>query len=266
MKAVIKIQSKKFEIDFSKGIDISIPLDFNGDQPNTYEVPKATSEAYKDKQFIGDTREGGACNFETYTLTPHCNGTHTECIGHITHDRINIISSLQDFMIPATVVSINPSNNSESYIPEIEQNDMLITKETLKEALKCCSKDFLEGLIIRTLPNPHNKKSRNYIKEPSPFFSLEAMKYIYSLGIKHLLVDTPSVDRLFDDGFLSAHNIFWNTVDNLSNLETQNKTITEMIFVNNDIIDGSYFLNLQIAPFVTDASPSRPILFKINEL
>ena len=41
------------------------------------------------------------------------------------------------------------------------------------------------------------------------------MEYIVSLGVKHLLVDIPSVDRLFDDGILSAHNIFWDT-DNKS--------------------------------------------------
>ena len=32
------------------------------------------------------------------------------------------------------------------------------------------------------------------------------------------------------------------------------------------IKDGKYLLNLQFAPFVADASPSRPILYKINEL
>ena len=37
------------------------------------------------------------------------------------------------------------------------------------------------------------------------------MNYIVSLGVQHLLVDTPSVDRLLDDGNLSAHNIFWQT-------------------------------------------------------
>ena len=39
-----------------------------------------------------------------------------------------------------------------------------------------------------------------------------------------------------------------------------------MIFVPNKIIDGKYLLNLQFAPFVSDASPSRPILYQINEI
>ena len=133
MKASLSIKDKKVEIDFSKGKDISIPLIFNGEQPNTYGVDKASSKAYKDGQFIGDTREGGPCNFETYSLTPHCNGTHTECIGHITKERIDIISCLQQEFIPASLVSILPEKNSENYIPDIESDDLLITKSKLKE-------------------------------------------------------------------------------------------------------------------------------------
>ena len=84
--------------------------------------------------------------------------------------------------------------------------------------------------------------------------------------MQHLLVDIPSVDRLFDDGHLSAHNIFWQTKEKQFNPKTKNKTVTEMIYVANYIEDGKYLLNLQIPPFVSDAAPSRPILYSINEL
>ena len=96
MKAKIEIGTKKYKIDFSNGIDISIPLNFNKDQPNTYGVDIATSKPYQDGQFIGDTRKGGPCNFETFSFTPHCNGTHTECIGHLTDKRVSILSSLNE--------------------------------------------------------------------------------------------------------------------------------------------------------------------------
>ena len=43
MKAKVEIEGLKLEVDFSKGQDISIPLIFNGSQPNTYNVNKATS-------------------------------------------------------------------------------------------------------------------------------------------------------------------------------------------------------------------------------
>jgi arylformamidase len=266
MKAEVKIGNKKYNINFSKGIDISIPLNFNGEQPNTYGVDKATAKPYQDGLFIGDTRKGGPCNFETYSFTPHCNGTHTECIGHITNERIDILSSLNEEIIPSTLISVTPKSTDENYIPSLNTEDLVITKEDLKSQLEHVKSKFLTGLIIRTLPNNKSKKDQDYMKESPCFFSIEAMEYIVSLGVEHLLVDTPSVDRLLDDGHLSAHNIFWETKGKELNPNSKNKTITEMIFASENIKDGSYLLNLQIPAFVSDAAPSRPILYKVNDL
>ena len=94
MDAKFLIDNISYSVDFSSFNDLSIPINFNGKQPNTYGVDKAISFAYEDGKFIGDTRKGCPCNFETYSITPHCNGTHTECIGHITDERISILSSL----------------------------------------------------------------------------------------------------------------------------------------------------------------------------
>jgi len=266
MKAVVEIGKTKCQVNFSEGNDISIPLKFNGEQPNTYGVDRASSEPYQDGQFIGDTRKGGPCNFETYSFTPHCNGTHTECIGHITDERITILSSLDDEMIPSTLISVTPKSTTENYTPKLNTEDLVITKQDLESQLKDINPDFLKGIIVRTLPNLATKKSRDYMKDSPAFFSIEAMEYLVSLGVQHLLVDSPSVDRLFDDGHLSAHNIFWETKGKDFNPLTQNKTITEMIFAPDSLEDGAYLLNLQIPAFVSDAAPSRPILYKINEL
>ena len=266
MKAVVEIRNSKYQVNFSEGKDISIPLNFNGAQPNTYGVDAAISKPYQDGNFIGDTRKGGPCNFETYSFTPHCNGTHTECIGHITDERIDILSSLNEEMIPSTLVSITPKNTTENYTPELNTEDLVITKEDLELQLKVINPEFLSGLIIRTLPNSEDKRSRDYVKEAPAFFSIDAMEYIVDLGVKHLLVDTPSVDRLFDDGHLSSHNIFWETKGKEFNPNTKNKTITEMIYVPSSLQDGSYLLNLQIPSFVSDAAPSRPVIYNINDL
>ncbi|MDQ3181409.1 MAG: hypothetical protein M3Q33_12915, partial [Acidobacteriota bacterium] len=67
---------------------------------------------------------------------------------------------------------------------------------------------------------------------------------------------------------LSNHRIFWNVEQGAFSTNEKslvNNTITEMIFVPDEITDGNYLLNLQIAAFAADASPSRPILFKCNQ-
>jgi arylformamidase len=85
-------------------------------------------------------------------------------------------------------------------------------------------------------------------------------------GINHLLVDMPSIDRIFDDGKLSNHRIFWRIEPGAFEVSAESlihNTITELIYVPNEIANGEYLLNLQIAPFASDASPSRPVLYKI---
>jgi len=265
----VEINNRAYQIDLENPLDVSIPLNFNGAQPNTYDVEKATAKPCETESLVGDTRRGGSCNFEEYKFIPHCNGTHTECVGHITHERISVHDSLKDSLFPATLRSVEPVTASESqdtYSVELNEKDKLITKDSLEKALKKADVHWLEGLIIRTLPNDEGKKTRRYMENPPPFFSTEAMNFIRAKNVKHLLVDVPSIDRTFDAGKLSNHRIFWNI--QAGEFETSKaslirNTITEMIFVPSFVEDGAYLLNLQIAAFAADASPSRPRLFKI---
>jgi len=258
------------EVDSEKPLDISIPLIFNGEQPNIYNIKKASSKACETADFIGDTRRGGSCNFEEYRLVPHCNGTHTECVGHISFERIPVNETLKDVFIPSTLITVQPEKANETedtYSPLKNENDFFITKKNLESMLSRVDNDFLKGLVIRTMPNDDSKKSRNYMENLPPFFSHEAMKYIKQAGVKHLLIDIPSVDRTFDEGKLSAHHIFWNVEQGSHKVDCGKhslNTITEMIYVPNEIKDGIYLLNIQIASLKSDASPSRPVLFGIK--
>ena len=117
-----------------------------------------------------------------------------------------------------------------------------------------------EALIIRTIPNTKEKLSRQYSNTNWPYFQEEAMEYLVKKGVQHLLIDLPSIDKENDEGKLRCHNIFWNTKGALR----LGATITELVYVDNKITDGKYILNLQIAPFENDATPSKPILYKIE--
>lgn len=146
--------------------------------------------------------------------------------------------------------------------PEKSNEDFFITKSQVEKALNCKTP---EALVIRTLPNPDSKKHKNYSKTNPPYLLEEAAIFIRESGIKHLLIDLPSVDREEDEGKLLAHKAFWN-VKNIENLNDDARldcTITEMIFVDDNVKDGSYLLNIQIASFENDASPSKPILYAI---
>jgi len=269
----VNIGMKSFLVA-DKGHDISIPMLFNGDQPNTFGVPKAVSVAVEGSGFTGDTRKGGGCNFETYTLTPHCNGTHTEGVGHISKERISVLRCVPNEMIPALLVTVKPKiapATKDHYDPPLSREDRVMDASLLESHLKLLKTRELRALVVRTNPNDYGKISRNYMEpgfEP-PFFTCEAMELIRDSGVRHLLVDFPSVDRLLDDGKLTAHHIFWQVAAGSHEVNPSAhslKTITEFIYVPDEIPDGLYLLNLQVAPFDSDASPSRPILFLINEI
>lgn len=257
------------EIDVSRPIDISIPMRFNGPQPNAYGVDRAASEPVRADSLVGDTRQGGSVNFEQYKFIPHCNGTHTECVGHITDERISIRDCLTDVLIPALLVSVDaiPANTGgETFTESAAASDRIVTRAELRRKLDRFAAEQPAALVLRTLPNSDAKLTAEYGEgNIPPYFTADAMVLILALGFKHLLVDMPSIDRIFDKGRLINHRIFWNVKEgsNETNPETRlDSTITELIYVPNDVADGEYLLNLQIAPFESDCAPSRPVLLR----
>ena len=107
-----------------------------------------------------------------------------------------------------------------------------------------------------------SKINKQYTNTNPAFLTEEAALYLHQQNINHLLIDLPSIDREVDDGKLLAHHAFWQYP-----LNTQiQRTVTEMIYVPNHIFDGTYILNLQIASFENDASPSKPVLYILNKM
>jgi kynurenine formamidase len=250
MKAIIQ----NFQIDLSNPIDISIPLSNTNENPIAWYIEKPVIEPVKFGDWIGKVSEGSSTNFNNIFFNPHGHGTHTECLGHITHDFYSINQCLKQFFFFAELISVEPA---------ISDNDLIITKNQIEDLL---NGRLPEALIIRTLPNTGSKKSKNYSNSNPAYLTEAAAIYIREIGIQHLLIDLPSVDREEDEGKLLAHKAFWN-VKNTEHLNSDARldcTITEMIYVENQVADGSYILNLQIASFENDASPSKPVLYKIQ--
>ena len=272
MKITIQHLAASYVADSAAGTSIAIPLQFDGAQPNHFGANKASQEPLRLGGFVGKTELGGSCNVDTLQIVPHCNGTHTETISHIVNDDIWIGHAAMDVCCIAVLVSVPvvaASRTSEDYRPKLNNEDTLITAASLKASLRPFAELKPAALVIRTLPNTTAKKSQSYSAESSPaFLTVDAMKVINELGCRHLLLDLPSVDRMYDDGLLTNHHIFWNVPENSHAMTAdswQDKTITEMAFIDDALADGIYLLNLQVPSFSGDAAPSRPILLPLQK-
>lgn len=251
MKATIEINHQSYTADLSAGIDISIPLRHGNQNPNCFHAPDPEFQPVRVGDFVGSKQEGGAVNFFNIQINPHGNGTHTECVGHISKEGHTIHAALGRFLFTARLVTVE--------LETMENGDRVITREALAAVWE--EGIAVEALIIRTLPNDPDKPTTRYTGTNPPYFSAPAMELIAERQIQHLLTDLPSVDRELDGGMLAAHHIFWNYPAE----PRQSATITEMIHVENSIPDGLFLLNLQALNLVLDASPSRPVIFPLQK-
>lgn len=249
MYAHLKIGPSRYKADLTKPIDLSLPLVPNATGPNCFYAPVFRTDPVKAGDFIGDTQQGGAVNFKNVFLNPHGNGTHTECVGHIAREPYLISDCLQRFHFAARLVSIYPQR--------MDNGDRVITRQQLEETV---IPGETEALILRTEPNAADKRIRNWSGSNPPYLAGDAAQFLADAGVVHLLLDLPSVDREEDGGALAAHKAFWRYPEAVRT----EATITEMVFVPDNIQDGLYFLNIQIVSFVLDVSPSKPVLYPLE--
>ena len=251
MVAKITHKGKSYNTDLAKPIDISIPLRTGDENVNAWYSQPVKIEPVRMGDWVGDVNQGGSVNFRNVFFNPHGNGTHTECVGHISKEGYTINQSLKKFFFLAELITILPE--------ETIDGDRIITKQHI---VNCLGDKCPEAIIIRTLDNGVSKINKHYSNTNPPFLHHEAAQLISDLGIDHLLIDLPSVDKEVDSGKLLAHHAFWQYPGNTK----LQRTITELIYVPNNVYDGTYLLNIQIASFENDASPSKPLLYQLNSV
>ena len=251
MKATIKHNGIHYNFNLTAYIDLDLSVSIKSGGLLAWGAPNLQIEPFQQSGWIGDVNKGSAVNFNNISFNPHAHSTHTECVGHISPQKESLNNEFKDFFSISKLITVFPEKQSQDYV---------ITKKMVGDAF--INNDKVEALIIRTIPNNPTKRLKNYSGTNPPYFLKEAMDYIVHQGVRHLLVDIPSVDKEKDGGKLLAHKSFWN----FSNQIRHGCTITELIYVPKIVEDGVYLLNLQCVPFENDASPSRPLLFKLNKI
>ena len=250
MQIQFQFDQATYKADLSQGTDLSITLKAGPEGVNCFWAPMVEYWPVKADGFVGSTAEGGLLNFFNIKCNPHGNGTHTECVGHITKAPYKLNDCFKDAHCMALLVSVFPE--------KMDNGDRVITLRQIEDLTKGTKTP--PALIIRTLPNHEDKKSRQYSGTNPPYLQADAAVWMAQNGVEHLLLDLPSVDREEDEGKLAAHKAFWNYPEQ----PRTHCTISELLFIPDEVRDGLYLLNIQTAPFDIDASPSRPVVYPVE--
>lgn len=267
IEIVLTVGGVRYSADLSDPLSLAMPLDFDGVQPNHFGAPRAHAAPLTAPGFTGDVRAGGSVNCETLSLVPHCNGTHTECVGHLTSDRIPVHDVLKGGLYLARLVSVRPEPASaalDALDADTRPDEHLITARVLEAALARLPGESA-ALVVRTLPNDAGKLARRYEGEaPAPYFTHAAATLLAQAQVRHLIVDLPSLDRAHDHGRLAAHRAYWGLPPGGTRAHDATRgdcTITELAWIAPTVRDGWYLLDLQVPALMSDAAPSRPLLY-----
>lgn len=270
MNARLEVAGREISVDLARPFDLSIELDFQGPQVRHFGAPRASSQPFSAPGFPGSVARGASCNCESITLVPHCNGTHTECAGHLTREAMHAHRIVPRGFVPALLLSVMPvaSNETrESTDPEPQAHDRLVTGDALRAGWPATLPFAPQGLVIRTLPNEPARRTRDYTDTIAPYLTREAAHYLVERGIEHLAVDLPSIDRAHDEGRLTAHRLFFGLpagATALARVARPSCTVTELVYVPDEAVDGPYLLSLQVPAIEGDAVPSRPLLYRVS--
>jgi arylformamidase len=271
VQARLLIDGRVLTLDLSHPADIALELDFAGAQPRHFGAPRASSRPYETPGlgFRGSVERGSSCNCEVITLIPHCNGTHTESVGHLTRERLDAWRVIPAGLVPAVLLSVAPEAPAgEGTEPAPLPTDRLITRRAIEHAWPAAVPFVPRAVVIRTLPNSPEKRSRDYTGQTPPYLSQEAAEFLVGRGVLHLVVDVPSIDRAHDEGRLTAHRLFFGLPRGAVRLAAAGRpaaTITELAYIPDLIPDGAYLLELQVPALTGDAVPSRPLLYAVTE-
>jgi kynurenine formamidase len=200
---------------------------------------------------------GASCNCQQVTLIPHCNGTHTESASHLTLEQRALHEFLPVAPMPALLLQVAPEHalaSGEDSAPAPQAGDRLVTRRALLAAWQPHASAQPRALLLDT--------GTDWRDGAPPFLSRQLVTELVARGIQHLVTDLPAVDRLQDEGRLTAHRIFFGLPagsTRLADAARPDATITELAQFPATLVEGPCALQIQIPAWSGDAVPSRPL-------
>lgn len=247
MKSTIRIGEKDYYYHLDRPLDITRTLKPNStEQFGCFGAPKIEAKPSFAGTFELSIKAGSPVNSFDLFVNTHGRTTHTECLSHVKDDKLTITDSLQNYFFIASLVSVDVSENNQISAESLDLEEI---------------HEQSSAVLIRTLPNDMSKQDFDYTGTNPAYISPALMQQLVDKDISHLIVDLPSVDPENDGGKVQAHKTFWGIPDK----ERHHTTITEMVYIPNEIKDGFYLVSIHPIKIELDAGISRVVLYKLWE-
>lgn len=266
MRAAAAVAAAGSDIDLGAPVSLARTLRFDGLDPRHFGAPPPTAPPLRLGDFSGAVGTGASCNCRVLTLVPHCHGTHTESVAHLTHETLDACTVAPLGPMPAQLVSVVPTPalaTVEDSLPRPQPGDRLLTRAAIEAGWPLDPGFAPRALIIRGGGANHAAAD----DEQAPFLSRQAAALLVERGIEHLVVELPSIDRSRDEGVLCAHRLFFGLPPgsrHLGDAARPHCTITEYAAVPASLQDGPCFLQLALPRLAGDAVPSQPLYYPLR--
>ena len=250
--------------DFNAGIDCSSALFASPPVTPLFGLPL---ESRQTVYSLKDT----AVSVEHLSICCHNNRTHTESTKHVYADGLSVsqchpssaacLGCVVLSVDPVCVRSLKRSGDEFEYDGECSDEDRIVTRSMIGRKLAALLSPLaaadaeLSRFVRQCVFVRLNVDGEAAERGDWPFLDCAAMQLLHD-EISHVLgVNLPSVDRMVSPK-VPNHCIWF-----ARNAKSE-RLITEGLCIPDEVADGVYVLNLQLAPFAdTDAVPCRPILF-----
>lgn len=245
-------------VRWSDAEHLALPAPQPGEFTDAYGLSPLELTPSRVGDWVGSRNQGASVNAYDAQLSIHGAGTHTECAAHVSDLPLSIADVAPLGLLVARLIDVAPAQVGD---------DQVITRKHLRDAWNSGDTTTADtpapvAVIIRSRPldsAPHRRWSGTH----PPYFAPDALQFLVSHGIEHLVTDLPSVDPERDGGKLLAHRQFFG-FEGADRERAQRATITELAWIPASLSPGLGVLRLDVLAWPTDAAPSRPIFYPLS--